>query len=80
MDSHWQSGKMILRYVSGTRDYGILYSKSDYFILVGYTDNNFAGSIDDRKSISGYIFHLGSEAISRASQKKPIVTLSTTKA
>ena len=80
MDSHWQTEKMILRYISGTRDYGILYSKSDDFILVGYTDNDFAGSIDDRKSTSGYIFHLGSGAISRDSKKQPIVTLSTTEA
>ena len=80
MDSHWQTEKMILRYISGTRDYGILYSKSDDFILVGYTDSDFAGSINDRKSTSGYIFHLGSGAISWASQKQPIVTLSTTEA
>ena len=80
MDSHWKTGKRILRYISGTRDYGILYSKSDDFILVGYTDSDFAGSIDDRKSTSGYIFHLGSGAISWDSQKQPIVTLSTTEA
>ena len=78
MDSHWKKGKRILRYISGTRDYGILYSKSDDFILVGYTDSDFAGSIDDRKNTSGYIFHLGSGAISWASQKQFIVTLSTT--
>ena len=53
MDSHWLAGKMILRYISGTRDYGILYSKPDDFILVGYTDSDFAGSIDDRKNTSG---------------------------
>ena len=70
--------KRILRYISGTRDYGILYSKSDDFILVGYTDSDFAGSVDDRKRTYGYIFHLGLGAISRASQKQPIVTLSTT--
>ena len=79
MDSHWHIGKRILRYISGIRDYCILYSKSDDFILVGYTNSDFAGIIDDRKSTYGYIFHLGSGAISRASQKQPIVTLSTTK-
>ena len=69
MDSHWQTGKRILRYISGTRDYAI---------LVWYTHSDFAGSIDDRKSTSRYIFHLGSRAISWASQKQPMVTLSTT--
>ena len=33
-----------------------------------------------KKNTSGYIFHLGSRAISWASQKQPIVTLSTTEA
>ena len=70
--------KRISRYISGTRDSDILYSKSHDFILVGYTDSYFAGSIDDKKNTSGYIFHLGSGAISWASQKQPIVTLSTT--
>ena len=54
---------MILRHISGTRDYGILYSKSDDFIPVGYTNTDFAGSIDVRENTSAYIFHLGSRAI-----------------
>eukprot|EP00253_Pinus_taeda_P028608 PITA_28608 len=37
-------------------------------------------SVDDRKSTSGYVFHLGSRAISWASKKQPIVSLSTSKA
>eukprot|EP00253_Pinus_taeda_P003001 PITA_03001 len=39
--------------------------------------SDWAGSVDDRKSTSGYVFHLGSEAISWASKKQPIVSLST---
>ena len=53
-------------------------TKSHDFILVVYTDRYFAGSIDDKKNTSRYIFYLGSGAISWASQKQPIVTLSTT--
>eukprot|EP00253_Pinus_taeda_P010232 PITA_10232 len=40
----------------------------------------WAGSVDDRISTSGYIFHMGSEAISWASKKQPIVALSTAEA
>ena len=69
-----------MRYISGTRDYCILYSKSDDFILVGYIDSDFAGNIDYRKNTSRYIFHLGSKEISWDSQKQPIVALSTTEA
>ena len=68
-DSHWQAGKRILRYVKGTKGFGILYTASDDFKLVGYTDSDWAGSLDDRKSTSRYMFHMGSGAISWASKK-----------
>eukprot|EP00253_Pinus_taeda_P025063 PITA_25063 len=45
-----------------------------------YTDSDWAGSVDDRKSTSGYVFHMGSGAISWASKKQPVVALSTTEA
>eukprot|EP00253_Pinus_taeda_P002386 PITA_02386 len=60
--------------------YGSLYIATSDFRLVGYTDSDWASSVDDRKSTSGYVFHLGSEAISRASKKEPIVSLSTLEA
>eukprot|EP00253_Pinus_taeda_P020674 PITA_20674 len=43
-----------------------------------YTDSDCAGSVDDKKSTSGYVFHMGSGAISWASKKQPVVSLSTT--
>eukprot|EP00253_Pinus_taeda_P028211 PITA_28211 len=42
--------------------------------------SDWAGSIDDRKNTSGYVFHMGSEAISWASKKQSIVALSTAEA
>jgi hypothetical protein len=60
------------------QQYGILYSNTSNDFLVGYTDSDFAGSMDDRKSTSGYVFHLGSGVISWASKKQPIVTISST--
>ena len=44
--------------------------------MIGYTDSEWAGSIYEWKSTSGYAFHLGSGAISWASKKQPIVALS----
>ena len=54
------------------------YIVSECSDLIGYTDSDWAGSVDDRKSTSGYVFHMGSGAISWASKKQPIVALSTT--
>ena len=79
-ETHWQAAKRILRYVNGTKQYGILYTTTHDFRLVGYTNSDWARSVDDRKSTSGYVFHLDSGAISRASKKQLIVSLSTTEA
>ena len=68
-ETHWQEAKRILRYVKGTKRFGILYTTSENSDLVGYTDNDWAGSVDDWKSTSGYVFHMGSGAISWASKK-----------
>ena len=78
--SHWQVGKRILKYISGTRNYGISYSRSNDFKLIGYTDSDCVGCIDDRKSTSSYVFHFGSGIVSWASKKQPIVTLSSSEA
>eukprot|EP00253_Pinus_taeda_P035693 PITA_35693 len=48
--------------------------------LIGYTNSDWAGSVDDRKSTSGYVFHMGPGAISWAYKKQPIVALSTAEA
>ncbi|CAL2228255.1 unnamed protein product [Prunus armeniaca] len=48
--------------------------------FVGYTDSDYAGDIDDRKSTSGHTFLLNSGAVSWSSKKQQIVTLSSTEA
>ena len=79
-ETHWHEAKMILRYVNGTKGYDILYSSYENFKLTGYTDSDWVGSVDDRKITFGYVFHLGSGAISWAFKKQPIVALSTAEA
>ena len=75
-DSHWNVGKTILIYVAGTLRYGLWYTHTPNSTLTRYTDSDFAGSLDDRKSTFGYAFHLGTNLISWASQKQPIVSMS----
>ena len=77
---HWKAGKRILRYIAGTMNFGILYAHSDHYKLIGYIDSDWVGSLDDKRSTLGHIFHLGSGAISWASKRKPIVTLSSAEA
>jgi hypothetical protein len=75
-ESHWKTRKIILRYVNGIKDFVIMYSTSEYFKLIGYTNHDCGGNIDDRKSTFGYTFHFGIGTVSWASRKHPIVTLS----
>jgi hypothetical protein len=68
-DSHWKMAKRILRYVVGTLNFGLWYTKSNSNQLSGYTDSDFAGSLDDRKSTYGHVFQLGTNLVSWASKK-----------
>jgi hypothetical protein len=57
--SHWKAAKRILRYIQGTTNFGIQYS-SGTSQLVGFTDSDWARSVDDRKSTSHFVYCLGS--------------------
>ena len=63
-DSHWQAGKIIPMYVSGTKYLGIMYSTSTNFKLIGYTGSDNGGRTDDRKRTSRYTFHFGTGVVS----------------
>ncbi|CAA0825711.1 Uncharacterized mitochondrial protein AtMg00810 [Striga hermonthica] len=65
---HYGAAKRILRYLQGTKDYGIQYEHNKDSRLVGYTDSDWAGSTDDMKSTSGYTFSLGSGIFSWSSK------------
>ncbi|KAL0360219.1 UNVERIFIED_CONTAM: Retrovirus-related Pol polyprotein from transposon TNT 1-94 [Sesamum radiatum] len=73
-EMHLLGAKRILRYLQGTRDYGLFYRKGEKPTLLGFTDSDYAGDQDDRRSTSGYVFMLGTGAISWSSKKQRIVT------
>ncbi|XP_039006133.1 secreted RxLR effector protein 161-like [Hibiscus syriacus] len=67
---HWSAAKRILRYVKGTTGYGLFYTHSENSKLVGYSDSDYGGDLDDRKSTTGYLFHIGSAVFSWSSKKQ----------
>lgn len=77
---HFQAAKRTLRYLRGTMNYGILYKKGEVGNLLAFTDSDYAGDVEDRKSTSGYVFMMNGGAVAWSSKKQPIVTLSTTEA
>lgn len=79
--THWQAVKRIFKYLRGTVDLGIMYKSSGIELeLIGYTDSDFAGDIDTRRSTSGFIFELADGPVTWSSQRQRMVTLSTTEA
>ncbi|KAG8475050.1 hypothetical protein CXB51_031854 [Gossypium anomalum] len=66
---HWIAAKRVMRYLQRTKDYMLTYKKSDLLEVIGYSDSDFAGCQDSRKSTSGYIYLLAGGAISWKSVK-----------
>ena len=79
--SHWSGIKRILRYIRGTQDYGLLFTTDDDGNkLVGFSDSDWAGDVDTRRSTSGYTFHVGNSLVSWSSKKQATVAKSSTEA
>ena len=64
----WQAVKRIFRYLQGTKGMKLCFGNSDLEVI-GYTDANFAGDVDDRKSTSGHVFLFGGTTVSWLSKK-----------
>lgn len=77
---HWTGVKRIMRYLKGTIHYGILYTKQSSQECIGYSDADWAGDVNDRRSTSGYVFQISGGSISWKSRKQPSVALSTAEA
>ena len=76
---HWKAVKRVLRYLRHTSSYQLELG-GNKLILQGYCDSDWASSPDDRRSITGYAFTLGTGAISWKSQRQKTVALSSTEA
>ena len=66
---HLRATKKVMRYLHGTKDYMLMYRRTDSLKVIGYSDADFAGYVDSRKSTFGYIFKLADGAVSWRSVK-----------
>jgi hypothetical protein len=79
-EPHLAALKRILRYVRGTLQFGLLLRPSSCTDLVVYTDADWAGCPDTRKSTSGYAVFLGDNLISWSSKRQTTVSRSSAEA
>ncbi|XP_047170724.1 secreted RxLR effector protein 161-like [Vigna umbellata] len=70
---HWKVAKKVLRYLQGTKEYILTYRRSDHLEMVGYSDSDYAGCVDSRKSTFGYVYLLAGGAISWKSAKQSVI-------
>ena len=77
--THWEAAKRVLRYLKGTRGWRLKLGGSQPQISA-YTDADWGGDRDDRRSIGAYIVKIGCGAVSWKSKKQTCVALSSTEA
>ena len=60
---HQRATKKVLRYLQGTKDYILMYRRTDDLEMISYSDSDFVGCVDSRK-LSGYIFMFAGRVVS----------------
>eukprot|EP00170_Pyropia_yezoensis_P002164 contig_9108_g2168 len=76
--THQAAAKTVLRYLKGTTNWGLQYTTQSP--LLGYSDTDYAGDVDTRRSTTGYTLVMNGGAISWQSKVQPTVATSTTEA
>ena len=78
---HWMGVKRLLRYLKGTLNYALKFSAhGEQTELNRYSDADWTGDVDTRRSTSGYVFQFGNGTISWSSRKQPTVAKFSTEA
>ena len=78
-EAHRAAVKRIMRYLKATIDLCLVY-EGEIEPLTGFTDSDWAGDRETRRSTSGYVFNLGSGAISWSSKRQSSTALSSCEA
>ncbi|GJV68123.1 hypothetical protein Tco_1483632 [Tanacetum coccineum] len=79
-EKHLNAVKRIFRYLKGTINMGLWYSKDTGMSLTAYSDADHAGCQDTRRSTSGSAQFLGDKLVSWSSKKQKSTAISSTKA
>ena len=75
---HWTVVKKILWYVKQCTSMGLGIHRSGSTLVSGFSDADWAGSVDDRKSTGGFAVFIGSNLVSWNARKQATVSRSST--
>ncbi|KAK2391898.1 putative mitochondrial protein [Trifolium repens] len=79
-ESHWNAVVRILKYIKRAPGKGLVFTDNGHTNIVGYSDADWAGDPNDRRSTSGYCIFIGGNLISWKSKKQTVVSRSSTEA
>ncbi|RVX07731.1 Retrovirus-related Pol polyprotein from transposon RE1 [Vitis vinifera] len=80
-EQHMNAFMRILRYLKNAPGKGILFAKNvDHQSIEVYTDADWAGAVDDRRSTSGYFTFVGGNLVTWKSKKQNVVARSSAEA
>jgi hypothetical protein len=80
--STWPPVRHLLLYIAGTMNFGLFYPRGEGggHGILGYSDNDMGGDVDDYKSTSGMNIFLSNNPATCNSQKQRVVVLSSCEA
>ena len=79
-EAHMDAVNRILRYLKSAPGRGLMFSRHDHLDIEGHTDADWAGSVTDRRSTSGYFTFMGGNLVSWRSKKQNVVSRSSAEA
>ncbi len=79
IQAHWSAAKKELKYLASTRKFGLQFIGTDIDIdtLSAFSDADYDGDTDTRRSISGFVFMFNQGTITWSSRRQNFVALST---
>jgi hypothetical protein len=79
-ETHLKAARHVLRYLKGSCKLSITYGGAQNLLIIGFTDADWGGDKNDRKSTTGYVYMVNNGAVSWSSRKQTTVAVSTTEA
>ncbi|KAL0313829.1 UNVERIFIED_CONTAM: AT-rich interactive domain-containing protein 5 [Sesamum angustifolium] len=77
---HWEAALRILKYIKASPGKGLLFKRHGHVKIEAYSDADYAGAKDDRKSTSGYCTYVGGNLVTWRSKKQTTVARSSAEA
>ena len=77
---HWKAVQRVLQYLKKTMSFGLVFEKQGRVRITAYTDSDWSGCKDTKKSTTGYVFLIGGACVSWCSRRQKSIAMSSCEA